>query len=264
MGAVTFGPLVFDADRLAAYLGISAFFIVAWGLARFRGEDIARWSWHAVAIGAVAARLGHVVLHRQSFAEEPLRALAFWQGGFMIQAGFLAAALSTLLLRPSLRWWSVPPMAAGLLVWTVAIQLAATTDGRGLPNGDFATLDGASGPIGISSQPTVLNLWATWCPPCRREMPMMAEVAEARDDVRFIFANQGEDAESVRAFIEAEGLDLETILLDTLGEITRHYETPGLPATLFIAPDGSVRDLHLGEISRETLLEGITRLPGAQ
>src|SRR5690606_40886240 len=44
-------------------------------------------------------------------------------------------------------------------------------------------------------QPTVVNLWATWCPPCRREMPVLRDAQQRYPDIAFIFANQGESAE---------------------------------------------------------------------
>jgi hypothetical protein len=55
-------------------------------------------------------------------------------------------------------------------------------------------------------------------------------------------------------------LTLDPVLLDGLGRFSRHYTTPGLPATLFIGADGRLRSVHMGEISREALLTGIGKL----
>nr|WP_244510698.1 TlpA disulfide reductase family protein [Microvirga guangxiensis] len=79
-----------------------------------------------------------------------------------------------------------------------------------------------------------MNLWASWCPPCRREMPMMAEMAAARDDVTFLFVNQGERRTTIEGYLNKEKLTLPNVLLDARMDVPRHYSTPGLPVTLFI------------------------------
>jgi thiol-disulfide isomerase/thioredoxin len=108
--------------------------------------------------------------------------------------------------------------------------------------------------------PRVVNLWATWCPPCRREMPMMAELAADTEGVAFVFANQGEGKQAVRRYLASAGLSLETILIDPFSALSRFYGAPGLPATLFIDAEGILRHAHLGEISREVLQSNIDRL----
>ena len=49
-------------------------------------------------------------------------------------------------------------------------------------------------------QPLVINLWATWCPPCRREMPVLAQAQKEHPDIRFLWINQGEDATAVMRY----------------------------------------------------------------
>ncbi len=264
MGGVTIGPLVFDADRLAAIAGIVTFLVAASLMAWRLGSEIATWSWRALLVGILGARAGHVVTHWPAFLQEPLRIFAFWQGGFFVELGLLLAALTVFFLPTALlRWSSVVPLAAGLLVWSMAWQLTAA-DGRGLPDGSYATLEGGRFRFAPPGRPLVLNLWASWCPPCRREMPMMAAAARDMPGTGFIFANQGESGATVRDFLGRQSLDLRPVLLDTLGQVSLHYETPGLPATLFIASDGTLRDVHLGEISREILNDKIARLAGSR
>jgi thiol-disulfide isomerase/thioredoxin len=131
-----------------------------------------------------------------------------------------------------------------------------------LPSGDlFRTLAGEPfRPGDLEGEPLVVNLWASWCPPCRREMPMMADVATETADARFVFVNQGEAASTIRQYLDAESLDPDHVVLDGLGEFARHYRMPGLPATLFIGADGTLQSVHMGEISREGLLAGIERI----
>lgn len=267
MNAVSLGPLVMAADRFAAVLGVLAFLIVTGMLARRVDERFNGWSWWVLLAGLGAARLGHVALHLDSFAAEPLRVVYVWQGGFFWPAGAAAvlACLVFLLKEPRLRLWAVLPLALALFVWNTTWQLTGGTQALTLPDRSFQTLAGKPHDLGAGSgEPRIVNLWATWCPPCRREMPMMAELAAGTDDVDFIFANQGEGRSDIRSYLARTGLHLETILVDPFSDLSRFYGAPGLPATLFIDADGILRHAHVGEISREVLQSNIDRLTAPQ
>jgi thiol-disulfide isomerase/thioredoxin len=264
MNALSIGPLMFAPDRFAAVLAIGIFLAGAELLARNVDARFSGWSWRAGLAFLIGARLGHVVRHFDSFSAEPLRALAVWQGGFVIPAGIVAALAMTLIyLRrlPSLMIWTSVPVAASAFAAMLVIQLTAGVPPTPLPSGTYNALGGSAlAPASLTGKPMVINLWASWCPPCRREMPMMAEVAAANDEVAFLFVNQGEDEATVRSYLEAESLAPGTVLIDGLGRFSRHYMTPGLPATLFVGADGRLRSVHMGEISREALLAGIAEL----
>lgn len=265
MNAVSLGPLVMAADRFAAVLGIFVFMIVAGLVARRAGKRLQSWSWWVLGSAIIAARLGHVVVHWNSFAQEPLRILAVWQGGFYWPPAVVAVALSLVLVLKDqrLRLWALLPLMLGLVVGNAAWQITGTTRAVALPAAAFQTLDGQTHELESRSDvPKVINLWATWCPPCRREMPMMAEIASSRDDVEFVFANQGEGREDIEGYLQGNNIKLGTVLLDPFREMSRHYGAPGLPATLFISADGALRYAHLGEISRENLQTRIAQLRG--
>ncbi len=263
MGAVSIGPLVLAADRFAVVLAIFLFSIVTGILARRIDPAFHRWSWWVVAGGIVAARLGHVAIHWQSFAEEPWRIPAFWQGGFSWPAGAVAVALTLVLVLTNARQrlWALLPLALSLVVWNVTWQLTAGVSPLPLPAGTYQSLAGA--PVSLensSGKPKVVNLWASWCPPCRREMPMMADVAAMTNDAEFFFANQGEERDRVAGYLAAEKLDLSAAILDPFSGLSRHYGAIGLPTTLFIGADGVLKQVHHGEISREVLQSNIARL----
>lgn len=93
---------------------------------------------------------------------------------------------------------------------------------------------------------------------------MIADVAANTSDARFVFVNQGEGTELIEQFLTAENLELDHVVLDTLGEFGQHYGVRGLPATLFIGSDGMLESVHMGEISRGSLLAGIERIQSAQ
>lgn len=265
MNAIAIGPLVFAPDRFAAILAISVFLILSEILARKVDQRFSSWAWGATFAFIFGARAGHVIQHGENFLADPLRALFIWQGGFMIGAGVaLAIAYTLIQFRSELRlalWAALPAVISAYAAFFI-LQLTAGTPATPLPSGGmFRTLAGEPfEPTMLEGQPTVINLWATWCPPCRREMPMMADVAANTDDARLVFVNQGEGTDVIQRFLTTENLELDHVVLDSLGEFGRHYEVPGLPATFFIGSDGALQSVHMGEISREGLLTGIQKL----
>ncbi len=268
MSAVQLGPIVLAIDRAAALAGIAVFLVVAevWGrrLGGATGAALRAWSGQAVLLGLVAARAGHVAAHWQSFAEEPWRVLAIWQGGFSGQWAAAAVFLVTVLrigrtgalLRPGLA-----ALALGLVAWQGVLWQAGPTPRTPVTDQRFETLDGQGFALSDhAGRPIVLNLWATWCPPCRRELPMMGEIARATPEVTFAFASQRESPQRVAQYLVFEGIDLPNVVFDTGGDLGRHYASLGLPTTLFIDAEGRLAALHVGEIARERLEAEIARL----
>jgi thiol-disulfide isomerase/thioredoxin len=93
----------------------------------------------------------------------------------------------------------------------------------------------------------VVTFWATWCEPCRQEMPAMNRVARSSDAV-FLAVDLQEDGERVRGFMDSLALDHLAPLLDTDGEVTRRYSVLELPQTFFIDPKGVIRHIEHGAI----------------
>lgn len=263
MNAISIGPLVLAADRASAVAGIMAFLAVSGLIARFLDGSLSRWSSFALLAGLAAARVGHVALHWDTFSLEPSRIIAVWQGGFYWPAGVAAAAVLLVpLVRGNLaKAAGLASLAVGLFVWHSAMLLTSGVDAIPLPGQPLHTLAGDGVSLaGLGDQPMVINLWASWCPPCRREMPMMTETAKATEGVTFVFANQGEDAPRIRSYLAMERIDPPNLLLDSLGMLGRHYKMVGMPATLFIGRDGRLVDAHIGEISREVFERKISDL----
>jgi thiol-disulfide isomerase/thioredoxin len=263
VNAISLGPLVLDPERLAVVAGIGAYLAAASVLAPRFGRGLYAWAAWTVVAALASARLGYVWENWPSFAPAPWRALAVWQGGFQPGAGLLGLApVSAIYLRS---WRSVAAGTAaaggGLLVWRVISLLTAATLGQAAPDTLFEQLEGE--PLAISDlrgRPAVVNIWATWCPPCRSEMPSLAQAAAAESAVAFVFVNQGESADRVRAYLAASKLSLAHVLLDRGIEVPRHYGTRGIPLTLFLRADGTLADMHTGAISDDALAAGIARL----
>jgi thiol-disulfide isomerase/thioredoxin len=100
----------------------------------------------------------------------------------------------------------------------------------------------------------VLNYWATWCPPCRKEIPMLIEYNEARKDVKIfgISDEPGITDEKLSDFIDTYFIDYPIIPITRA--LVKEFGRPrGLPMTIFISPDGEVAKKYTGMLNKEFL-----------
>jgi peroxiredoxin len=141
--------------------------------------------------------------------------------------------------------------------------VAMTADYIGTPAPSFAleTFDGEQ--IALSSlrgKPTVINFWATWCPPCEKELPVLERAYTThKDGVNFLAISVEETAGIVRPFVEERDLTL-PILLDVDGLVVDRYGVKALPTTLFVDADGVIINQHFGELDNSSLAEYLTEL----
>lgn len=98
-----------------------------------------------------------------------------------------------------------------------------------------------------SKDVVVLDFWATWCPPCRRSLPILAEVTKkyAGKDVQIYAVNEQEDPQKVQDFLKAQGLSL-NVALDRNGDAGSAYKASAIPETVIIGKDGVVHAVHIG------------------
>ncbi|SDY89765.1 TlpA disulfide reductase family protein [Citreimonas salinaria] len=267
MTGVQIGPLAFDIDRFAFIVAALVFFALFHLLTirqTRRGEDVRRWAFPAAVAWLLAARFGYVIQHWEVFSTHPLDILKLWQGGVSVQAGFfgIAAFAFVAVLRGEAA--VAPIMGAAFAGWLASEAVFGFSKGSevpGLPATAYPTLTGT--PLRLDEhdgQPLVLNLWASWCPPCRREMPMMMDVAETIDGAELVFANQGETHAQVAQFLETLDLGTEHMALDPNSSLMTRFAALGLPTTLFFDASGTLTNLHFGEISRAELMSQIAAL----
>ncbi|TKA93607.1 TlpA disulfide reductase family protein [Halopseudomonas bauzanensis] len=222
--------------------------------------------WLALASGLVVARLGFVFNYANVYLAEPLSLLDIRDGGWNAWWGLAAVWACTLLIihrRPALR----QPMLKGIstfsliLLLSIALDALPTSANRPLPNLPVTALNGDSVRLpDFAGKPTVINLWASWCPPCRREMPVFEQAQAEREDMHFVFLNQGEDGATVQDFLRDTGLVLDNVLLDRMADMGQSLGQRGLPVTLFFNAEGNLEDIRLGELSRGSLAQRLDAL----
>ena len=107
----------------------------------------------------------------------------------------------------------------------------------------------------------VLNFWATWCGPCKVEMPFFQEISEKyASEIAVLAVNNQETVDKVSPFVEELGLTYE-ILMDNDGGVATQYQVIGFPTTYFIDPNGVNKFLHVGVLTEEQL-DGYLNLLG--
>lgn len=265
MSSITIGPFALPIPLVTLAIALAAGWWVGERLARRRGLVIESRLYLVLAAGLIAARLAFVIEYHAAYTDAPLAMLDIRDGGWSPLIGFAAAALCVALLAAK-RGYAKPLAAAwavGLGAWLAGTWASSALQGPppGLPAISLASLDGTSVNIaGLRGRPVVLNLWASWCPPCRREMPVLQQAQQHRDDVQFVFVNEGETAAKVQAFLSANRLQLRNVLLDPDGQVARQLDQRAFPTTLFFDARGHLVATRVGELSTATLAERLDAL----
>lgn len=112
-------------------------------------------------------------------------------------------------------------------------------------------------------KPVIVNFWATWCGPCRLEMPHLQEsyAAHQADDLVILGVNltKDDDPEAIPAFIEEFGLTF-PIILDEAGEMRKLYQLLGQPASVFIDREGIIQEYWQGPINQQFIEERLEKI----
>lgn len=139
---------------------------------------------------------------------------------------------------------------------------AAPQEGAPAPDFTVETLDGQRLRLSdLRGQVVVLNFWATWCGPCREEMPLFERAAAefAGQGLVLIAINVQERPGAVRTFVERLGLTY-PIGLDEKGTIARRYRVRSFPTTYFVGRDGTVEGRRVGAYTRQILFGRLDQL----
>ena len=260
------GPLTLAWAFIIFLIGWFASSQLSEWLARRRGLKVERHVLLSTLLGLAVARLAFVAQYASAYSSSPLSIIDIRDGGWEPLAGLAAMAAYVVAL-----WvWqsaSAKALTAGAAlfaaIWlggTATLALLAPKN-TALPEFTGVALDAQSVTLpALKGQPVVVNLWATWCPPCRREMPVLMEAQKAHPGVRFLWINQGEKPETVLRYVQQIGLPLGNVVLDGDESLSRMLQQRALPTTLFFNADGKQVAIRAGELSKATLAQHLEQI----
>ena len=156
---------------------------------------------------------------------------------------------------------------SAIWIWISRTSLGSTTNGaipapqKGFLAPDFGLQNSDGDTIQLSNfrgRPVLLNIWASWCSPCKAEMPALQSAYQSYASQGFVIlginaANQDDAAHAI-SFIEAQGLSF-PILFDENGEVSRTYQIRALPSSFFIDSQAIIQDIVVGGPMSEALIQ---------
>lgn len=267
MLSVNLGPLAVQVSHLLLLVSM----LVAAGAGHLVGRPqrigignvLLDMTWVALLVGRVV----FVAIWFDQYLAAPWSILDIRDGGFMPWPGVGAALLLAIWRaskRPALRRPLSLGLIAGALTWTMSggpglWNMSVQTS---LPTLELSTLAGQSLKLAdvADGKPMVVNLWATWCPPCRREMPVLSEAQQRYGDIAFVFVNQGEGAPSVMHYLGSAQLKPAHVLLDGNSQMGHAIGSSALPTTLFYDASGRLVDSHVGALSAAALAAKLAKI----
>ncbi|HST63667.1 MAG TPA: TlpA disulfide reductase family protein [Mycobacteriales bacterium] len=157
---------------------------------------------------------------------------------------------------------ATPPSGAAYVLPGCPAQAAPSTSATALPDLQLPCLGDAGAEVPLrrlTGRPTVLNLWASWCAPCKEELPAFARLSTAaRGKVEVVGVASKDDPGRSVEYAGRTGLPFPS-LQDEAGSLLRALRRVGLPATVLLRPDGSVADVYQGQPLTDTSLRKLVK-----
>lgn len=266
MLSVSLGPIALSLNQVLIGIAFSLALAVGALLGRRERIPVAGRLLDILIVATLAARIGFVILYLPEYRDRPLGIIDIRDGGFDPFSGALGAVAFTAWLQ-----WRAPEsrrvlgmaLLAGLLGWAGMTGIFRVMEESSRPVPDLVLKDLEGNTVRLpeleAGRPRVVNLWASWCPPCVREMPVLEQARDRYPHIGFIYVNQGEQTETIRTFLDEQSLNLSNVLRDSGQEMGRQLGSRALPTTLFYDAGGRLVDSHLGGLSRATLARALER-----
>ncbi len=141
---------------------------------------------------------------------------------------------------------------------TEATVETGTTVGKAVPSFTLTSLAGRQVTVAKSDKVTVINFWATWCPPCREEMPELNRFAQSNgQNVAFYAVNLQEPVDRVSEFISKNQYTM-TVLLDEEGVVGSKFKISAIPTTIIVDKAGIIKYRKSGGVTANEL-EGVIK-----
>lgn len=267
MHVITLGPLSIEARLLFGLIAVMVAFVVAGYLDKKKNIRLETSLWIVFLVTLIAGRITFVAQFWSQYQSDWIAMVNVRDGGFNWIVSAVIAVLLFLVIgmkKPARAKGLLLSVGAGAVVFVVSLTVMSWFKPMAevqIPAIELRNLD--QEPVVLTQfkgKPVVLNLWASWCPPCRREMPVMQAAQQQNEDIHFVFANQAETAQLVQSYLQAEGLELKNVLIDTDAQVARTIQSRGLPTTLFIDAQGKMQSYRMGELSAASLASHLKAL----
>lgn len=175
---------------------------------------------------------------------------------FVMGAGLILLGLAAFIAWPKAGTNAIEPASSSSLTAPVEVNYAAPKLSLSELGGTEHTLSDYHGQV------VLVNLWATWCPPCKAEMPTLDAYYQAHQEDGFVIIaiNDGDPSDSVASFVQEYNLTF-PVWLDPTYQATDHaFKTSNLPSSFVIDRDGNIRLRWVGGIDRASLEKYVTPL----
>ncbi len=182
-----------------------------------------------------------------------------WQRALPLIASVLAVLIGVLLLAGPSIWPQLqrpqPALESGL-------SGGLPREGERVPDFSLPTLDGRTVRMSeLRGSPVLINFWATWCGPCKQELPLIVEQYNWNKGrglrVLAIDTLANDNVEDMRKFAQQFNMNFD-VLVDEHDAVAGGWNIMGLPTTLFVKPDGTIAKVHVGQLTADQLKEYMT------
>jgi thiol-disulfide isomerase/thioredoxin len=247
-------PLIF-------FISVAVALFTGWIFRKGRA-DVDGALFTSVFAGLIVARLSFALHYLPAYRDNLWKILDYRDQGFDLVPGLVAGACVVVYFVVRRRAMRVPLLAgvvAGAVVWSGATAaMNVSRSPQSIPAVSLLNMEGVPQSLAkTNGRPVVLNLWATWCPPCQAEMPVLEEAQKNMPGIDIVFVNQGETRDTVNSYLSSHDLKLKNAFLDPQLTVARAVAAKASPTTLFYDAQGRLVSAHLGQFSRATFTQAI-------
>ncbi|HQT62737.1 TlpA disulfide reductase family protein [Acidiphilium sp.] len=284
---ISLGGLLIQTPRLALLVfAVLMIWLINWSTRRWFGREgtLGAHVERSFIIGVLGARIVYVAQNFHVYRDHLLSAFYVWQtgyavwGGFVFALGYLGwATWRRRLALPELRLIGAigGPLSAFYIASLATLGQFAAADqlhiGSQLPHYGFVTIDGRQANLAmLRGGPAIVNIWATWCLPCREEMPLLSRTyaKDGRKDFALVGVDLAEPASRVQAFLGQQPVSY-PIWTDPAGSrkspSTTLFEKTGgfaVPTTIFVGRRGIIKAIYVGKLTTAILAVNLQKIQG--